>query len=64
MKIYNYVVIFGNTVNINYSELVPDTDNANYDTEKEEILIHPRRPKKELARVFMHEFLHSVFQYS
>lgn len=58
MKLYDHVVIFGEKVNIEYSNNVPDTDNANY--VKGKILIHPGCPRKELARVFLHEFLHAV----
>lgn len=58
MKLYDHVIIFGEKVDIEYSDQVPDSDNANYI--EGNILIHPECPKKELARVFLHEFLHAV----
>jgi hypothetical protein len=58
MIIKDSVDILGQKVPVEYSNKVPDTHNANYD--KEKILLHPRCPKKELARVFLHEFFHAV----
>lgn len=60
MKLYESVLVFGQEIKVEYSDLVPETDNANYDSENCAILIHPRCPKKELSRIFIHEFLHSV----
>lgn len=59
MKLYDRVTIFGQDIQVRFSEEVPDTDNANY--VDNEILIHPNCPKKELSRVFLHEFFHAVF---
>lgn len=58
MKLYDKVIIFGQDVDVSYSDKVIDTHNANYIDGK--TLIHPKCPNKELARVFMHEFLHAV----
>lgn len=58
MKIYDKVLIFGQEVEVSYSDKVIDTHNANYIDGK--ILIHPKCPQSELARVFVHEFLHAV----
>ena len=60
MKIYDSVLIFGQEMGVEFSDKVPETDNANYDLEEGKILIHPQCPQKELARVFVHEFLHAV----
>lgn len=58
MKIYDSVKIFGQEISIEFSSEVIDEHNANYSDGK--ILIHPKCPKKELSRVFLHEFLHAV----
>lgn len=58
MKIYNSVKIFGQDISVEFSDKVSDLHNGNYVDEK--ILIHPKCPKKELTRVFIHEFLHAV----
>lgn len=59
MKVYDSVLIFGQEIKVEFSDKVPETDNANYDLDGK-ILIHPKCPQKELARVFVHEFLHAV----
>lgn len=58
MKLYDSITVFGQEVKIEFSDLVSDDHNANYVDGK--ILIHPKCPKKELDRVFLHEVLHSV----
>lgn len=58
MKLYDSVKIFGQDVEVSFSSEVGDSHNANYVNGR--ILIHPKCPKKELARVFLHEFLHAV----
>jgi len=58
MKLYDHVIIFGKKIPVKYSDKVPDHDNANW--ANNEILIHPECSKKELARVFMHEFFHAA----
>jgi len=58
MKLYDSVIIFGQVVKVSYSDKVPDNENANYING--EILIHPKCPKKELDRVFLHEVIHSI----
>jgi len=58
MKIYDHVIIFGQRVDISYSDDVADTDDAICKNNK--ILINPSCKNKELARVFIHEFLHMV----
>jgi hypothetical protein len=60
MKIYNSVTILGKVVPIRFSDEVPDNENANFIND--EILIHPKCKKSELARVLTHEFLHAVFE--
>jgi hypothetical protein len=58
MKLYDKVVIFGEEINISYSDKVPDDHDAN--CLEDNIWIHPKCKKEELARVFIHEFLHLV----
>lgn len=58
MKIYDSVVVFGQEGKVEFSDNVPDDRNAEYHCGT--ISIHPECPRRELARVFLHEFLHMV----
>jgi len=62
MKIYDQVVVLGEVVPVKFCDSVPENENANFidDDSGMEIRINPSCKKRDLARSFIHEFLHVV----